>query len=423
LRGLIKGKANSTYIGLVDSPHTGFSINGKLLSPSKKSINNRSVNLIITSPFLPLFYCRRYRQPFTLLIVLNANLLWQNATIDLLFITVRFTVQKISVFSLSAVLIALLIGGIVVASSSGAVDIPIPVFFRLLFHAGLTEEQALLRTILIDIRLPRIVLAITVGAGLAIAGGAMQALFRNPLAEPGLLGVSSGAALGAVTAIVLGCSGVYILSLSAFVGALVTTLIVWQLGQRFFHIAGLIMAGMAMNAITTSLTGFLTYFASDDELRSLTFWSMGSLASASWRTLSWVTPSIFLLSYVIFRHWQAFNVLLLGERESLHLGFNLAVLKRQIIFYTALIVGLVVATCGTIGFVGLVVPHLVRIILGPNHRTLLPLSFLMGATLLIFSDYIARFIAIPAELPIGIITSLIGGPFFIFLLCSRRYTG
>ena len=328
--------------------------------------------------------------------------------------------QKISIFTLSTTLIALLIIGIFLASSSGAVNI-IQALPTLLFNESLNEEQALLRTILIDIRLPRITLAITVGAGLAIAGCAMQALFRNPLAEPGVLGVSSGAALGAVTAIVLGSSGLYFISFSAFIGALVTTLIVWQLGQRFSHVAGLVMAGIAMNTIAGSLTGLLTYFASDTQLRSLTFWSMGSLTGANWQMLSWLTPSIVLLSYFIFRQWRAFNALLLGDRESIHLGFNLAALKRRTICYTALIVGLIVATCGTIGFVGLVVPHLVRIILSPNHRVLLPLSFLTGSTLLIFSDYIARFIVAPAELPIGIMTSLIGGPFFIFLLCSRRY--
>jgi iron complex transport system permease protein len=331
-------------------------------------------------------------------------------------------VQKISVASLSTLLVVLLIAGMGIASSSGAVSIPGHMLFKFFFNTGLTEEQALLRSILIDIRLPRIILSISVGAGLAVAGCAMQALFRNPLAEPGLLGVSSGAALGAVTAIVLGSSGVYIVSFAAFLGALIATFVVWQLGQRFSSIAALIVAGIAMNAVTNSLTGMLTYFALDDQLRSLTFWSMGSLAGATWQMLSWFTPSVLLLSYFLFRHWQAFNALLLGDRESLHLGFNVAILTRQIIFYTALIIGLTVAACGTIGFVGLIVPHMVRMLVGPNHRTLLPLSFLMGAIILLFSDAIARCIMAPAELPVGIITSLIGGPFFMFLLCSQRHT-
>lgn len=329
--------------------------------------------------------------------------------------------SKFSAFYISLLLIIALIVCILLAGSSGAIRIAITDIPELLFGTPTNETQALLRTVLLDIRLPRIALAIIVGAGLAVSGCAMQALFRNPLAEPGLLGVSSGAALGAVTAIVLGGYGAtYAISVCAFIGALAATLLAWQLGQRFWGIAGLLLAGIAINAIAGSLTGLLTYFASDEELRSLTFWSMGSLAGANWDTLRWLIPSVIGLSCLVYRNWRALNALLLGERESMHLGFNLPVLKRQLILLNALIVGLIVAACGTIGFVGLVVPHLVRIMLGPNHRTLLPLSFLTGAILLLLSDWVARCIVSPMELPIGVVTSLIGGPFFIFLLFNRR---
>jgi iron complex transport system permease protein len=322
--------------------------------------------------------------------------------------------------SYSIFFVILLFALILLIGSSGAVPISITDIPSLIFGQNLTEDEQLYRTVLIDIRLPRILLSIIVGAGLAISGCTMQALFRNPLAEPGLLGISSGAALGAVMAIVLGFSGLYAVSISAFIGALIAIICAWQLGQRFSQIAGLLLAGIAINAIAGSLTGLLTYFASDDELRSLTFWSMGSVASANWNTIALLSPVVLILSLLILRDWRALNALLLGERESLHLGFNLPVLKRRLVILVALLVGVIVAACGTIGFVGLVVPHLVRMMLGPNHRTLLPFSFLVGAILLLLADWLARLVVSPAELPIGVVTSLIGGPFFMFLLFRRR---
>lgn len=318
------------------------------------------------------------------------------------------------------ILISILVASLLLASSLGAVSIPLIQIPNLLLYPAMNEEQALFKMILIDIRLPRLVLAMVVGGGLAISGCTMQALFRNPLAEPGLLGISSGAALGAVSAIVLGSHGILTVSGSAFVGALVAIFIAWQLGQRFSYIAGLLLAGIAINAIAGSLTGLLTYFASNDQLRSITFWQMGSLAQADWPMLSWLAPTVLLFCCLIFWEWRALNVLLLGERESSLLGFNLPALKCRFIFYTACIVGLIVAACGIIGFVGLIVPHLIRMVFGPNHRILLPVSLLSGALLVLLSDLVARLIILPAELPIGLVTSLIGGPFFILLLFSRR---
>ncbi len=294
--------------------------------------------------------------------------------------------------------------------------------------AGDNLQQAEL--ILGQIRVPRTLLGLAVGAVLALSGVAMQGLFRNPLADPGLVGVSSGAALGAAIAIIAGASlgGMppvlepYVLSIFAFSGGLAVTGIVYRLGRREGQtsVGVMLLAGVAMTALAGSIIGLFTYLADDAALRTLTFWNLGTLNGASYARL-W--PLLLVCVLVILwlpRRAKALNALLLGESEARHLGIEVERLKRELVLCIALGVGAAVAAAGLIGFVGLIVPHLVRLIAGPDHRVVLPASALAGSTLLLFADVFARLVLAPAELPIGIITAFIGAPFFLFLLVRGR---
>jgi len=291
---------------------------------------------------------------------------------------------------------------------------------------GLEQTEMILG----QIRLPRTLLGLAVGAVLALCGVAMQGLFRNPLADPGLVGVASGAALGAAVAIVGGSwlGGIpqwfspYLLSVCAFVGGLGVTALVYRLGKHDGQtsVATMLLAGIALTALAGSAVGLFTYLADDATLRTLTFWNLGSLNGASYERL-W--PLLLVAAAVALwlpRRAQALNALLLGESEARHLGVEVEALKRELVFCTALGVGAAVAAAGLIGFIGLVVPHLVRLLAGPDHRVLLPASLLAGGALLLFADLVARLALAPAELPIGIVTAFIGAPFFLFLLVRRR---
>src|SRR5690606_107224 len=279
----------------------------------------------------------------------------------------------------------------VLASLSGAVDIPLGDALRVLFtDAPAQPDDTLWRNVLLDIRLPRVLFAAVAGAALAIAGAAMQALFRNPLAEPGLVGISAGGALGAVAAIVLTAGGFAMTAPAAFAGSLLATGAAYAVGRRVAGVAGLLLAGIAINTVAGSLIGLLTYMASDAQLRDLTFWSMGSLAGANWALLGFLAPWTLIWSAWLMRQWRAMNALLLGEREAQRLGFALVAVRYRLVVATALIVGPLVAATGGIGFVGLVVPHLVRMTLGADHRWLLPGSMLAGALALTLADWLAR---------------------------------
>ncbi|NEN74877.1 iron ABC transporter permease [Pelistega sp. NLN82] len=303
--------------------------------------------------------------------------------------------------------------------SIGTVNTPLNNLPYLLFGDIANTEQTL-RNLLLNIRIPRVLLAMVAGAVTAVAGVIMQALFRNPLAEPGLMGISSGASLGAVTAIVLLGSGFIMITTFAFTGSLVATLFAYLIGKRFGHSAGLLLAGIAINAISFSIIGLFTYMANDHQLRDLTFWSMGSLATSSWTILLFLIPWSFILLSILSFQWRSLNALLLGEREVIHLGFNIKNLRRHLILSVALLVGPLVAITGGINFIGLVVPHIMRMILGANHKYLIPASMFGGALLLLGADTLARTLISPAELPVGLLTSLIGGPFFLYLLLSHK---
>lgn len=291
---------------------------------------------------------------------------------------------------------------------------------------GLQQAELILG----QIRLPRSLLGLCVGAVLALSGVAMQGLFRNPLADPGLVGVAGGAALGAAIAIVGGSliGGLptawspYLLSICAFGGGLLVTAIVYRFGRRDgqTHVATMLLAGVAMTAMSGAGVGLFTYLADDATLRSLTFWNLGSLNGASYPRL-WPLLLVTLgVALWLPRRADALNALLLGESEARHLGFNVERIKLELVLCTALGVGAAVAAAGLIGFIGLVVPHLMRLLVGPDHRVLLPASLLAGASLLLLADLAARLVLAPAELPIGIITALLGGPFFLYLLVRGR---
>lgn len=294
--------------------------------------------------------------------------------------------------------------------------------------ADASVQQAEL--ILSQIRMPRTLLGLAVGMVLALCGVAMQGLFRNPLADPGLVGVSSGAALGAAVAIVGGAAfgglpdvfAPYLLSVCAFFGGLLVTALVYRLGRRDgqTNVATMLLAGIALTALAGAAIGLFTYLADDATLRTLTFWNLGSLNGASYSRLWPLLLATLAVALWLPRRARALNALLLGESEARHLGFDVERLKRELVFCTALGVGAAVAAAGLIGFIGLVVPHLMRLLVGPDHRLLLPASALAGASLLLLADLVARLALAPAELPIGIVTALIGAPFFLYLLVRGR---
>ena len=287
------------------------------------------------------------------------------------------------------------------------------------------------RIIVFDIRLPRALLGFLIGAALAVSGAVMQGLFRNPLADPGLIGVSSGASLGAVTVIVLGTSmvapvvamfGSFALPLAAFAGGLVSTVILYRVATQGGQtsVATMLLAGIALGALAMALTGILIFMADDKQLRDLTFWSMGSLAGATWAKIATAGPimaaSLLLMPFLA----RGLNAMALGEAAAFHMGVPVQRLKNVAIVGVAAATGAAVAVSGGIGFVGIVVPHLLRLAIGPDHRALLPASALLGGTLLIGADMLARTVVAPAELPIGIITAAVGGPFFLWILLRNR---
>lgn len=288
--------------------------------------------------------------------------------------------------------------------------------------------------IILHIRFPRAVLAVLVGGALAASGAVMQGLFRNPLADPGLVGVTSGAALSTSFMIVLGgavfgrefaAMGRFALPLAAFAGALATTMLIYSLARRGGRtvVSVLLLAGVAIGSLSGAIIGMLIYIADDQQLRTIQFWSMGSLGSASWASLALVGPLLLLCLIALPFHANRLNSLLFGEQEAHYLGVNVERLKSQLIVLVALAVGAAVSLSGGIGFVGLVVPHLVRLVIGPDHRRLIPCSILLGAVLLLIADIGARTLHPPAEIPIGILTALLGAPFFLWLLLKGGMGG
>ncbi|MGP9822738.1 FecCD family ABC transporter permease [Salinarimonas sp. NSM] len=336
---------------------------------------------------------------------------------------------RLGLFALVLLVVALSI----LALGAGAVAIAPARVVAILGDAAtgagdLARRDALVVT---GIRLPRLLMGLLVGAALAVAGALMQGLFRNPLADPGLVGVSAGAGLAAGVTIVLGerlvpaslgIDPFALLPIGAFLGGLASTLVLYAIATRNGRtsIATMLLAGIALGALAGAASGFLAYLSDDRQLRDLTFWSLGSLGGATWAKLVVIAPILLATLAATPILARALNALVLGEAEAYHLGIAVERAKAAIVVLVAAAVGASVAAAGVIGFVGIVVPHLLRLVVGPDHRVLLPASALLGAGLLVGADLVARTVVAPAELPIGIVTAAIGAPFFLWLLLRRR---
>jgi iron complex transport system permease protein len=330
-------------------------------------------------------------------------------------------------------LVLVLLGVLLYAAGQGAYSLPLRELPVLLWHAGpwgsAGEGPSAQELVFFHIRLPRMVLGVAAGAGLGLAGALMQGLFRNPLADPGLIGVSSGAALAAGVTIVLGswwlpdlprALGSWTLVLMAFGGGLAVTVLIYLLshGEGGTRVGLMLLAGIAVNAMAGAGLGLLNFLATDEQLRNLQFWLLGSLGGARWSAVALVSGLTLVAGAVAWRLARPLNALALGEAQAVLLGVPVERLKRTAIAVTALAVGAVTATTGIIGFVGLVAPHMVRLLAGPDHRWVLPGSALLGAALVTLADAVARTAMQPAELPLGVLTAAVGVPFFLLLLRS-----
>jgi iron complex transport system permease protein len=332
-------------------------------------------------------------------------------------------------------LLILLLVVVIISSCVGAVAITVPEFLSIIaYKTGISETMSFKpqqAAVLMNIRLPRVVLGVLIGAGLGISGAAIQGLFRNPLAEPGLIGISAGATLCAVLVIVLevsfftkigGVIGFYAISLAAFIGACVTTFIVYRMSTRHgkTEITTLLLSGIAINSLALGFVGLLTYMATNEQLPVITFWSLGSLGGASWETVSGLLPFIIIPVVTLPFLAKSLNALTLGDAQALHMGINVVNMKRIIIVLATMAVGASVAVAGVIGFIGLIIPHILRMTFTADNRLVIPGSALLGAALLTAADMVARTIVAPAELPIGILTALIGTPVFMYIIVTER---
>lgn len=282
-----------------------------------------------------------------------------------------------------------------------------------------------------DVRMARIVMAVLIGSILAVAGTSMQGMFKNPLATPDLIGITAGATMMAAITIVLGSYFRHLLpefvqfsllSIAAFVGALLTMLLVYKISttQGKTNVVIMLLTGVAVTALGFAVTGFLIYLSKDEQLRDLTFWNLGSLGGATW-TKNGILLIVMVISYSFLIHkGKALNAMMLGERDAEHLGINVEKIKKQIVVLTALMVGACVAFSGTIGFVGLIVPYILRLLFKSNYQIILPLSAVMGSMLLLVADTFSRTIVAPSEIPIGVLTAFMGAPVFIAILIRYK---
>jgi len=282
--------------------------------------------------------------------------------------------------------------------------------------------------VLLQIRLPRVVMSMMIGSALAVSGAGLQGLFRNPLADPSLIGISGGAMLAASIAIICGLQftngflGYYSVSFATFIGAIIATVVVFRIAKsnKSTNISTMLLAGIAINALAGAVTGFIIYLADDDQLRDITFWSFGSLGGADWEKVITLIPLLILPIIMITRLSKKLDVFALGESEAVCLGVNVNKLKRQLVIWVTISVGSCVAIAGMIGFIGLLIPHITRLLVGSKHKNLFVISAILGAIVLSIADLISRLVVAPAELPIGILTAIIGTPLFLALLVKQK---
>ena len=322
----------------------------------------------------------------------------------------------------------ILFGVCIISTGIGAYFIkPLQVIAILLGQIGIdlpVEYTSRQETVLLVIRLPRVVMGVLIGASLGISGTVIQGVFRNPLASPGLIGVSSGAAAGAAIAIVTGINvlGIWTLPFAAFWGGLGTAMVVYRFARRggFTDITTLLLVGIAVNALMGAIVSFLSFISDDAQLRSIVFWMMGSLSASVWPFIMSVFPFMAISFVLILRFARTLNLLALGEAEARHLGIDTERARVITLALASIATGAAVSVAGIIGFVGLVAPHLLRLIIGPDHRTLLPASAIGGAILLVLADLFARTVVSPTQLPLGLVTALVGAPFFLYLIEITR---
>ncbi|WP_240199596.1 FecCD family ABC transporter permease [Sphingobacterium siyangense] len=323
----------------------------------------------------------------------------------------------------------------IVALGMGAYHIPSADILTMLMqklHLGSAEAAHNMQgDVLFEIRMPRLLLGLLVGAALGISGAAIQGIFRNPLAEPGLIGISSGASLFAVLIIAFetflftslaAWIGYYILAFGAFVGAGLTAFLVYRIASKNGrpNVTTMLLAGIAINAFAGALTGLMTYMSTEQQLRTITFWMLGSLGGATWDNLRALAPFILIPVLILPFFGKSLNAFSLGELQADLLGMRTDRVKRWVVVLSTLAVGASVAVSGIIGFVGLIVPHTVRLMGGADHRFVLPGSLLLGALVLTLADVIARVAVAPIELPIGVITALLGTPVFLYILINDK---
>jgi iron complex transport system permease protein len=322
-----------------------------------------------------------------------------------------------------AALAAALLAAIVAGIAYGAVPVAPREVVEAIGRALRGQSSGMVDTLVIQVRLPRVLLAALVGASLAGAGAVYQALFRNPLADPYILGISSGAGLGAVIALTLTAQATAlrygIVPAAAFVGALLTMLLVVRLAswRGRLDAISLLLAGVAVSYTLAAITSFLQVFARE-QMAAVVFWMMGGLGAASWPYFVMIAPMFIVGAALSLAYTRELNLMLLGDERAGHLGVNVGRFKLVALATASLLTAAAVAVAGLIGFVGLMVPHMVRLTLGPDHRLLLPASFLGGGIVLVLADLLARTIIAPVEIPVGIVTAIIGGPFFVWLLVT-----
>lgn len=277
--------------------------------------------------------------------------------------------------------------------------------------------------IILNIRLPRILVAGLVGSGLAVAGASYQGMFKNPLADPYVLGVSAGAALGATIAIVLNMSGsnIVVIPILAFIGAIISVTLVYNIGKISGKLSSsiLILAGVAVSSLFNSIISLIMVMNRDATERIL-YWTMGSFNASTYKNLMFLLPTVLLGSFFIYLEKRSLNIIAAGEEEAYTLGIEVEKVKRKLILISTLMVAVIVSVSGIIGFVGFIIPHITRVIVGANHRELIPFSAVIGAIFIILCDTIARVAISPTELPVGIVTAMFGGPYFIYLLWKKR---
>lgn len=322
-------------------------------------------------------------------------------------------------------LVIALLAIIVVAASIGTARIPVSRVFRLLFARapGSDPDAVIVRLV----RLPRVILAVLVGSALSLAGVVLQGLFKNPMADPYVVGAASGAAFGAALAIALSLNAAFlrigIVPLAAFFGSVGAMFVVYWLarvGGRL-PIVNLLLAGVAVSTFLSSLVSLIIVVSSRN-LQEIVFWLMGGFSGRHWDHVLIMLPYLVLGLLLTLYHLRELNALLLGEETAAHLGVNVEAVKRNLLVASSLLTAAAVSVAGVIGFVGLVVPHILRLVVGPDHRRLVPATAVGGGLFMLLADTLARTIVAPAELPVGVITALVGGPFFLYLL-RRRQTG